>query len=178
MGTASVAARCAEDPRGGGDITETSSFRTAPVSPKPARRRSRRRARARRRAGRDREGARRATTRRRIRRRRRTSSICHDSRANGQRRHRGGIPRCRHRLLLRARPQTRRAGHDGRRVGRAQETSNAADAFQRVFPSARIVRLPPGSDHYVWETNETEVLREMRAFIGGLTRTPRREFRR
>ena len=59
-----------------------------------------------------------------------------------------------------------------------QGTSNAADAFQRVFPSARIVRLPPGSDHYVWETNETEVLREMRAFIGGLTRTPRREFRR
>jgi len=59
-----------------------------------------------------------------------------------------------------------------------QGTSNAADAFQRVVPSARIVRLPRGSDHYVWETNEAQVLCERRVFIRGLARTPRTELRR
>ena len=49
-------------------------------------------------------------------------------------------------------------------------SSNAADAFQRVFPTARVVRLPRGSEHYVWKTNEAEVLRELRAFIAGLAR--------
>ena len=49
-------------------------------------------------------------------------------------------------------------------------SSNAADAFQRAFPKARVVRLPPGSEHYIWHTNEAEVLREVRAFIASLPR--------
>ena len=49
-------------------------------------------------------------------------------------------------------------------------TSNAADAFERAFPKARVVRLPAGSEHYIWRTNEADVLREVRAFIAGLPR--------
>jgi pimeloyl-ACP methyl ester carboxylesterase len=39
-------------------------------------------------------------------------------------------------------------------------------AFEKV-PSARIVRLP-GANHYLFISNEAEVLKEMRDFIGGL----------
>ncbi|MDB4888841.1 MAG: alpha/beta hydrolase fold, partial [Gemmatimonadetes bacterium] len=44
-------------------------------------------------------------------------------------------------------------------------------AFARGVPQARIVQIP-GANHYVFTSNEAEVLREMRAFIDGLPRTP------
>jgi non-heme chloroperoxidase len=42
-----------------------------------------------------------------------------------------------------------------------------ARAFERGVPSSRVVRLPH-ANHYVFLSNETDVLREMRAFLAGL----------
>lgn len=42
-----------------------------------------------------------------------------------------------------------------------------AKAFERGVPSARVVRLPHAS-HYVFRSNEADVLREMNAFIASL----------
>jgi pimeloyl-ACP methyl ester carboxylesterase len=42
-----------------------------------------------------------------------------------------------------------------------------ATAFERGVPSARVVRVPK-SNHYVFLSNEADVLREMRAFLEGL----------
>lgn len=39
-----------------------------------------------------------------------------------------------------------------------------AKAFERGLPSARVVRIP-NADHYVFQSNEADVLREMNAFI-------------
>jgi pimeloyl-ACP methyl ester carboxylesterase len=40
-------------------------------------------------------------------------------------------------------------------------------AFEHGLPSARVVRIP-NADHYVFQSNEGDVLREMNAFIAGL----------
>jgi pimeloyl-ACP methyl ester carboxylesterase len=40
-------------------------------------------------------------------------------------------------------------------------------AFERGLPSARVVRIP-NADHYVFQSNEVDVLREMNTFIAGL----------
>jgi pimeloyl-ACP methyl ester carboxylesterase len=40
-----------------------------------------------------------------------------------------------------------------------------AKAIEDGVPSARVVRLP-GANHYVFLSNEADVLREMRAFVG------------
>jgi non-heme chloroperoxidase len=40
-------------------------------------------------------------------------------------------------------------------------------AFETGVPSARVVRLVR-ADHYVFLSNEADVLREIRAFVGGL----------
>jgi non-heme chloroperoxidase len=42
-----------------------------------------------------------------------------------------------------------------------------AQAFERGVPTARVVRIP-NADHYVFESNPVDVVREMRAFIAGL----------
>lgn len=42
-----------------------------------------------------------------------------------------------------------------------------AKAFERGVPTARIVRIPH-ANHYVFQSNEADVLREMDAFIAGL----------
>jgi len=42
-----------------------------------------------------------------------------------------------------------------------------ADAFEKGIPSARVVRLPH-ADHYIFQSNEADVLREMNAFIANL----------
>jgi pimeloyl-ACP methyl ester carboxylesterase len=42
-----------------------------------------------------------------------------------------------------------------------------AKAFERGVPTARIVRIPH-ANHYVFQSNEADVLREMDAFIEGL----------
>jgi hypothetical protein len=57
---------------------------------------------------------------------------------------------------------------------RAAEEARVA-AFERGIPSARVVILPD-ADHYVFRSHEADVLREMRAFIGGLRGTCRRGY--
>lgn len=42
-----------------------------------------------------------------------------------------------------------------------------ATAFEKALPTARVVRLP-NADHYVFRSNEVDVLREMNAFIASL----------
>ena len=40
-------------------------------------------------------------------------------------------------------------------------------AFERQVPNARVVRLP-NADHFVYRSNEADVLREIRAFVATL----------
>jgi pimeloyl-ACP methyl ester carboxylesterase len=52
----------------------------------------------------------------------------------------------------------------------ARETSNTeaqVKAFESGLPHARVVRLP-GAEHYVFRSNETEVVREMNSFLTAL----------
>jgi non-heme chloroperoxidase len=42
-----------------------------------------------------------------------------------------------------------------------------ADAFEAGVPTARVVRLRD-ADHYVFKSNETDVIREMNVFLAGL----------
>lgn len=46
-------------------------------------------------------------------------------------------------------------------------TSAQADAFQTGVPFARVVRIP-NADHFVFRSNEADVIREMNAFLAGL----------
>ncbi len=46
-----------------------------------------------------------------------------------------------------------------------------AEAFERGVPTARVVRLP-NADHAVFQSNPSDVLREIRAFIAGLPLSP------
>jgi pimeloyl-ACP methyl ester carboxylesterase len=48
-----------------------------------------------------------------------------------------------------------------------QKAEAQAKAFESGLTTARVVRIP-GANHYVFLSNETDVLREMDAFIGGL----------
>ena len=41
-----------------------------------------------------------------------------------------------------------------------------AKAFEAAVPTARVIRLP--GVHYIFLSNEPDVLREMRAFLSGL----------
>ncbi|HET9167105.1 MAG TPA: alpha/beta hydrolase, partial [Candidatus Angelobacter sp.] len=51
---------------------------------------------------------------------------------------------------------------------RDEATTNAqAQAFATAVPQAKVVKLPH-ANHYVFDSNEADVLREMDAFIGGL----------
>ena len=51
---------------------------------------------------------------------------------------------------------------------RDEETTGAqAKAFEKGLPSARVVRIPH-ANHYVFFSNEAEVIREMNAFVEGL----------
>jgi pimeloyl-ACP methyl ester carboxylesterase len=52
-------------------------------------------------------------------------------------------------------------------AGDLARTGAQADAFEKGVPSARVVRLPHAS-HYVFLSNETDVLREMNAFLASL----------
>jgi pimeloyl-ACP methyl ester carboxylesterase len=49
-------------------------------------------------------------------------------------------------------------------VGR---TTAQADAFEAGVPAAHVVRIP-NADHYVFQSNEADVLREMNSFIAKL----------
>jgi pimeloyl-ACP methyl ester carboxylesterase len=46
-------------------------------------------------------------------------------------------------------------------------TNRQAKAFKNAVPTARVIELP-GAHHYVFLSNEADVLREMRAFLSGL----------
>jgi len=46
-------------------------------------------------------------------------------------------------------------------------TGAQAKAFENGIPSARVVRLPR-ANHYVFLSNEADVLREMNAFLASL----------
>ena len=57
-----------------------------------------------------------------------------------------------------------------RAAAEANDTARAeaqAMAFENGLPSARVVRLP-NADHYVFQSNEADVLREMNAFLSRL----------
>jgi len=57
-----------------------------------------------------------------------------------------------------------------RAAAEARDEANAnaqANAFQTAVPQAKVVKLPH-ANHYVFESNEADVLREMDAFIAGL----------
>jgi non-heme chloroperoxidase len=45
--------------------------------------------------------------------------------------------------------------------------SAQADAFQAGVPSAKVIRIP-NADHFIFRSNEAEVMREMNAFIASL----------
>jgi pimeloyl-ACP methyl ester carboxylesterase len=49
----------------------------------------------------------------------------------------------------------------------AGELAAQADAVEADYPNARIIRIP-NSDHYVFNSNEADVLREMNNFMDGL----------
>ncbi|MFL6291808.1 MAG: alpha/beta fold hydrolase [Thermoanaerobaculia bacterium] len=76
-------------------------------------------------------------------------------------------------LAIYALPQRRREMDDDpvkRAAAEARElvtTGAQARAFELGVPSARVVRLP-NADHYVFLSNEADVLREMNAFLSGL----------
>jgi pimeloyl-ACP methyl ester carboxylesterase len=46
-------------------------------------------------------------------------------------------------------------------------TSAQADAFQAGVPSARVIRIP-NADHFIFRSNEADVIREMNAFLAGV----------
>jgi len=60
--------------------------------------------------------------------------------------------------------QTARAAEEARDEA---TTGGQAKAFESGLPSAKVVRIPH-ADHYVFRSNEADVLREMNAFISGL----------
>ena len=47
------------------------------------------------------------------------------------------------------------------------QTEAVANAFQIGVPTARVVKLK-NTNHYVFMSNEADVLRELRAFLAGL----------
>jgi pimeloyl-ACP methyl ester carboxylesterase len=62
-------------------------------------------------------------------------------------------------------------GTDSTRLARWRESQNQvaaqADAFERGIAGARVVRIP-NADHFVYRSNEADVLREIRLFVRGL----------
>lgn len=66
------------------------------------------------------------------------------------------------------------AGRDEATVAAAEARDNAlseaqAKAFEKGVPSAHVVRLPH-ADHYVFKSNESDVLREMNAFLEAISK--------
>ena len=45
-----------------------------------------------------------------------------------------------------------------------RKPSEQLDRLEQAIPTAHIVRLPY-ADHFVWRTNEADVLREIKGFI-------------
>jgi pimeloyl-ACP methyl ester carboxylesterase len=51
--------------------------------------------------------------------------------------------------------------------GAALSREGCAKALEKAAPSSRVVRVP-GATHYVFISNEAEVLKEIRDFVGAL----------
>jgi pimeloyl-ACP methyl ester carboxylesterase len=64
-------------------------------------------------------------------------------------------------------PEYNAAGRAAMAKYMANHTSTASNAFEAGVPSARVVRIP-NADHYVFQSNEVQVLKEMDAFIAKL----------
>ena len=54
-----------------------------------------------------------------------------------------------------------------REAADVETTGAQAAAFEKGVPSARVVRLANAS-HFVWRSNEADVIREMNEFFAGL----------
>ena len=54
-----------------------------------------------------------------------------------------------------------------RHAAATEKEKERLDSLEHDIPTARIVRLQY-ADHYVWRTNEADVLRELRGFLSGL----------
>jgi non-heme chloroperoxidase len=77
-------------------------------------------------------------------------------------------------LAIYAVPHNRGAAANPDPTARAAEeardeatTGAQAKAFENALPSAKVVRIPH-ADHYVFRSNEADVLREMNMFLAGL----------
>ena len=70
-------------------------------------------------------------------------------------------------LAIYAIPRDRGITDPAARAAADAQDLEAVNAFETGLPSARVVRLPHAS-HYVFQSNEADVLREMKAFIGSL----------
>lgn len=74
-------------------------------------------------------------------------------------------------LAIYAVPHRIPAGASDEDRARIQELDSTkvaqASAFEQGLPSARVIRMP-NADHYVYRTNEADVLREIEAFMAGL----------
>ena len=64
-------------------------------------------------------------------------------------------------------PDTNPAAKAAMAAADLAHTSALANAFETGVPSAHVVRLP-NADHYVFRSNEAEVLGEMNLFLTGL----------
>jgi hypothetical protein len=57
--------------------------------------------------------------------------------------------------------------HDIAPTADDDQTAAQVTAFEHAMPAAHVVRLPH-ANHYVFRSNEADVLREINAFVGGL----------
>ena len=57
--------------------------------------------------------------------------------------------------------------HEAMQARDTRDTERQAAAFERQVPSARVVRIP-NADHYVFRSNEGDVIREINTFIHSL----------
>jgi len=79
-----------------------------------------------------------------------------------------GLPQLRrHHVGVEQPPSSKEADRTAAEARDLERTGAQAKAFETGLPSARVVRLPH-ANHYVFRSNEADVLREMNAFIGSL----------
>lgn len=76
-------------------------------------------------------------------------------------------------LAIVAPPECGTTCADAKAKAREEDLRRLHDAFAAANPSARVVRLP-NANHYVWRSNEADVLREMNAFLAEVAQAPAR----
>lgn len=70
-------------------------------------------------------------------------------------------------LAIYSGPQNFGPNYEKYSAWRRKRKADREAAFEKGVPSARVMRLKH-STHFVFNSNEAEVLREMRSFLGGL----------